>query len=176
MRGVASAAIAFYGFASAPVRPTPIVAAPTVGAATVAPPIVGAPIVAAPTVAPPTVAPPTVAAQTVGSPTVGAAQIQISMATLHAASRSTARTPRDSADAPYLLVTVLGPGTAKSDMQMPTINTHWAIRKDEVKGAAPLTSLALAPGDSVRVLFPLLESPVNASGQTTTGSARPNSM
>ena len=164
MRGVASAAIAFYGFASAPVRPTSIIGAATVGAATVA-----APIVVAPTVAPPIVAAPTVAAQTVGSPTVGAAQIQISMATLHAASRSTARTPRDSADAPYLLVTVLGPGTAKSDMQMPTINTHWAIRKDEVKGAAPLTSLALAPGDSVRVLFPLLESPVNASGQTTTG-------
>ena len=106
------------------------------------------------------------------APVVAAAQIQLGMRTLHAALLSAARTPSDSADAPYLLVTVFGPGTANSDMQMPAANTHWAIRKNEAKGATPLTLLNLAPGDSVRVLLTLLEGGlVTGTAETTTGKA-----
>ncbi len=85
------------------------------------------------------------------------AQVQLDMATLHAAALSKARDAKDSADAPYLMVTVFGPGAAKTSMQMPSADKHWSIRQDEAKGTASLTSLSLAPGDSVRVMFTLLE-------------------
>lgn len=101
-----------------------------------------------------------------------AAEVQLDMATLHAAALSTARSPLDSADAPFLLVTVFGPGAAHASMQMPSANKHWTIKQDEAKGAAPLTSLAIAPGDSVRVMFTLLEGDqVNAADESTTSSA-----
>lgn len=100
------------------------------------------------------------------------AQVQLSMTTLHAAALSKARTASDSTDAPYLLVTVFGPGSMQTSMQMPSANKHWAIRQDEAKGAAPLTALVIAPGDSVRVLFTLLEAEqVNSAAETSVGTA-----
>ena len=100
------------------------------------------------------------------------AEVQLDMATLHAAALSAARTPRDTLDAPFLLVTVFGPGGTQASKQMPSANKHWMIRKDEAKGAAPLTSLTIAPGDSVRVLFTLLEGDqVNAADESTAGTA-----
>ncbi|MEO7996344.1 MAG: hypothetical protein ABI852_02805 [Gemmatimonadaceae bacterium] len=108
------------------------------------------------------------------------AQVQLDMATLHAAALTKARTTRDSADAPYLFVTVFGPGKANMSMQMPATSQHWAIRQDEAKGAAPLTSITVEPGDSVRVLFTLLEADqVSATEETTVARSLtklPNAM
>lgn len=99
------------------------------------------------------------------------AQIQLDMATLHAAALSKARSARDSLDAPYLLVTMLGPGTMQTSMQMPAASKHWSIRQDEAKGAAPLTSVIVQPGDSVRVLFTLLEAEqVDAASEASVGT------
>lgn len=107
-----------------------------------------------------------------GKTTATAAEVQLDMATLHAAALSVARTPKDSTDAPFLLVTVLGPGATHSSLQMPSASKHWMIRQDEAKGAAPLTALTIAPGDSVRVLFTLLEGDqVNAADESTTSAA-----
>lgn len=100
------------------------------------------------------------------------AQIQLDMATLHAATLSKARSARDSLDAPYLLVTMLGPGDMQTSRQMPAANQHWSIRQDEAKGAAPLTSVVVQPGDSVRVLFTLLEGErVDAANEAAVGVA-----
>lgn len=100
------------------------------------------------------------------------ARVQLDMATLHAAALSKARTARDSADAPYLMVTMFGPGTTHTSMQMPSANTHWGIRLNEAKGASPLTTIDILPGDSVTVLFTLLEADeVNNSGEKTVGTA-----
>lgn len=111
---------------------------------------------------------------------VAPARVELNMATLHAAALSKARTARDSADAPYLFVTVFGPGKANVSMQMPAASQHWAIRQDEAKGAAPLTSISVEPGDSVRVLFTLLEADkVNATEETAVAQSLtklPNAM
>lgn len=108
------------------------------------------------------------------------AQVQLNMATLHAAALTKARTVRDSADAPYLFVTVFGPGQSNASMQMPAASQHWSIRQDEAKGAAPLTSITVNPGDSVRVLFTLLEADqVSATEEATVARSLtklPNAM
>ena len=67
------------------------------------------------------------------APVVAAAQIQLTMGTLHAAWPQAARAPGDWADAPYLLVTVCGPRTATSIMQMPAANSHRGIWNNEPK-------------------------------------------
>lgn len=101
-----------------------------------------------------------------------AAEVQLDMATLHAAALSAARNARDTLDAPFLLVTVLGPGAMNATKQMPSASKHWMIKQDEAKGAAPLTTFSIAPGDSVRVLFTLLEADqVNTADESNASSA-----
>lgn len=101
-----------------------------------------------------------------------AAEVRLDMATLHAAALSAARSARDTADAPFLIVTVLGSNSVQTAKQLPAANKHWAILRNEAKPAAPLTSLTIAPGDSVRVLFTLLESDeVNAADEAVISKA-----
>ena len=102
---------------------------------------------------------------------LAAAEVQLDMATLHAAALSAARSPRDTTDAPYLMVTVFGPGVKNVSKQLPSATAHWTIKRNEAKSAEPLASLSIAPGDSVRVLFTLLENEqVNASDESQAGA------
>ncbi|MEP6731830.1 MAG: hypothetical protein ABJE10_14380 [bacterium] len=84
------------------------------------------------------------------------ATVRLDLQTLHAAALSVARTPADSADAPYVLVSIAGPGKATTTYHMPSAD-HWSIRTDDAKGPLPIGTLSLQPGDSIRVLLSVLE-------------------
>lgn len=83
---------------------------------------------------------------------------QLTVATIHAAALSTPRSPTDSMDEPFLLVSQLGPAAAHATARLPEA-AHLGIREDQALGAQPLLALGLEPGDSVRLLLTLLEGP-----------------
>jgi len=84
------------------------------------------------------------------------AGVHLTIATLHAAALTTPAGSGDTDDSPYLLVSVLGPGTATSSLHLPSTG-HLSIHLDEALGAGPLMDLSLQPGDSVRLLVSVLE-------------------
>ena len=84
------------------------------------------------------------------------AALRLSVATLHAAALTSPRAASDSADNPYLLVAVAGPGGQTSTMHLPETG-HLRIHHDEALGARPLTDVRFEPGDSIRVLISVLD-------------------
>ena len=83
------------------------------------------------------------------------AKVQLTIATLHAAALTAARAPGDSLDAPFFVMSVIGPHSGAAAI-LPE-GAPLKIRPDEVLGARPLTELSLADGDSVQVLLSVLE-------------------
>ena len=82
-------------------------------------------------------------------------KVQLTLATLHAANLTTARSAEDSTDAPFLVMAVVG-----AQSRVATIIPEGGqrqIRRDGAVGARPLTELSLAEGDSVQVLVGVLE-------------------
>lgn len=84
------------------------------------------------------------------------AAVHMTMATLHAAALTTPSGSGDTDDAPYLLVSVLGPGADTASLHLPSTG-HLSIHLDEALGRGPLVDLSLQPGDSVRLLVSVLE-------------------
>jgi hypothetical protein len=82
-------------------------------------------------------------------------KVRLTIATLHAAALTTARAPGDSLDAPFFVMSVIGPH-AGTPAILPE-DAPLKIRRDEALGARPLTELSLADGDSVQVLLSVLE-------------------
>lgn len=97
-------------------------------------------------------------AQSAGSAGVrpAPAEVRLTLTTIHAAALTTPRAADDTKDAPYLLISVLGPKASTTTVQLPATG-HLAIQNDEALGARPLMDLSLEPGDSVRLLVSLLE-------------------
>jgi len=93
---------------------------------------------------------------TASAPHAPMAGVHLTIATLHAAALTTTTGKDDADDSPYLLVSVLGPGAASSNLHLPA-SGHLSIHLDEAIGAGPLTDLSLQPGDSVRLLVSVLE-------------------
>ncbi|HSR92887.1 MAG TPA: hypothetical protein VLK88_16405, partial [Gemmatimonadales bacterium] len=85
-----------------------------------------------------------------------AAAVHMTVATLHAAALTTPAGSGDTDDAPYLLVSVLGPGADTASPHLPSTG-HLSIHLDEALGAGPLVDPHLQPGDSVRLLVSVLE-------------------
>ncbi len=85
------------------------------------------------------------------------ATVQLNVATMHAAALSTPRSATDAVDAPYLLVSTLGPRRTRAASRLTADSAHRMIRLDQALGPQPLSTLRLQPGDSVRVLVSLLE-------------------
>lgn len=83
-------------------------------------------------------------------------RLRVTVATLHAASLTTPRAPSDSVDAPYFLVSILGPGKITGTIHLPAAG-HLTIHQDEALGARQLADVSLNPGDSVRLLVSVLE-------------------
>jgi hypothetical protein len=83
-------------------------------------------------------------------------KVQLTIATLHAAALTSSRTPGDSTDAPFFVVSVIGPRASWASI-LPDSGPA-RIRRDEALGARPLTELTLASGDSIQVLVSVLES------------------
>jgi hypothetical protein len=84
------------------------------------------------------------------------AQLHLTLATLHAAALTTPRDAGDSVDAPYILVSIIGPGASTTTEELPTTG-HLSIHLDQALGSRPLADLNLQPGDSVRLLVSVLE-------------------
>jgi hypothetical protein len=106
----------------------------------------------------------------------GAGKVQLTLATLHAAALTSPRPSGDSVDAPYYLVSVLGPRAKAETLHLPT-DGHLLIHQDEALGARPLLDLTLEPGDSIRVLVSVLEGKsVQASEETTAATASTNAL
>jgi hypothetical protein len=82
--------------------------------------------------------------------------VELLIATLHAAALTSPNAPRDSVDAPYLLVSVFGPHTKSQALTFPA-EGHLRIHRDEALGARALETLRLADGDSLRVLITVME-------------------
>lgn len=89
-----------------------------------------------------------------------AAKVRLTIATLHAAVLTSPRAQTDSIDQPYFLVSIAGPRTRASMLELPS-KGHLRIHEDEALGARPLTELSLEPGDSVRVLVSVLAGAVH---------------
>jgi hypothetical protein len=90
------------------------------------------------------------------APSHAGTKVRLTLATLHAAALTTPRAQTDSVDAPYFLVSVLGPRTKTETIHLPDTG-HLVIHEDEALGARPLVDLSLEPGDSVRLLVSVLE-------------------
>lgn len=103
--------------------------------------------------------------------------VQVSVATLHAATLTTGRAGDDRTDRPYLLASILGPGTARGTARLPT-DGHLSINLDEAVGVRPLASLSLASGENVRMVIVALEGPkvdlALEAGASTAATARPD--
>jgi hypothetical protein len=82
--------------------------------------------------------------------------VELRIATLHAAALTSPNTLQDSVDAPYLLVSVVGPRTKSHALTLPS-EGHWRVHRDEALGARALETLRLGDGDSVRVLVTVME-------------------
>jgi hypothetical protein len=103
------------------------------------------------------------------------AKLTLDMATIHAAALSSARGPADSTDAPYLLVSILGTGGRTEAKALPATG-HWAMRFDQAINGMPITSITLQPGDSVRILFSVLEDSASHPGELQAATATSNAM
>jgi hypothetical protein len=98
-------------------------------------------------------------------------KVHLTLATLHAATLSTPRSATDSVDAPYFLVSILGPHAKSEAMQLPE-SGHLQIHRDEALGARSLVDLNLEPGDSVQLLVSVLSaSSVKASDEAAAAKA-----
>jgi hypothetical protein len=110
-------------------------------------------------------------------PRPDALSVQVNVATLHAATLTTARGADDRGDQPYILASILGPGTATRTARLPD-DGHLAIQLDEAVKSRPLVSLSLAPGETARMVIAALEGSkvdVALEGRVATaGTARPN--
>lgn len=84
------------------------------------------------------------------------AQLSLDLTTIHAAVLTSARSPADSTDAPYLLVSIVGSGGRTEAHALPA-GGRWAMRQDQAITGLSIASISLQPGDSVRVLVSLLE-------------------
>jgi hypothetical protein len=84
------------------------------------------------------------------------AKLKLTLQTLHAASLTAPRTPADSVDEPYLLVSVLGPKSSTRNVHLPATG-HLRIHRDEALGARPLVDLSLAPGDSATLVVSVFD-------------------
>jgi hypothetical protein len=84
------------------------------------------------------------------------AVVTLNVATIHAAALTRSRNASDSADMPFVLVSVVGPGSVQSSLRLPAA-TAFRVKLNEAIGTQPLTSFTLQPGDSVRVLLSLME-------------------
>lgn len=91
-------------------------------------------------------------------PRSAALSVQVNVATLHAPTLTSARGGDDRADQPYLLASILGPGTATRTARLPD-DGHLSIQLDEAVKARPLVSLSIAPGETARVVIAALEGP-----------------
>src|SRR4030095_3014698 len=92
---------------------------------------------------------------TASAPHARPAAVHLTMATLHAPALTTPTGSGDTEAAPYLLVSVLGPGADTASLHLPSTG-HLSIHLDEALGAGPLVDLSLQPGDSVRLLVSVL--------------------
>ena len=101
---------------------------------------------------------------------VAPAEVALDMGLLHAAALSTARSAGDTLDAPFLWVTVFGSDVKQASQQIPSAGKRWSIRLNEAKAAASLGLISVAPGDSVRVLFTLLEGDQSSATDEATAS------
>jgi hypothetical protein len=102
------------------------------------------------------------------------AELRLTIATLHAAALTTPRAASDTDDAPYLLVSILGPGSKTGTIHLPA-SGHLLIHLDEALGARPLADFSLQPGDSVRLLVSVLEDSqvlLSDEGQAATTSTK----
>ncbi|MBK6779818.1 MAG: hypothetical protein IPG75_09630 [Gemmatimonadetes bacterium] len=88
-------------------------------------------------------------------PAPAPSHVSISLATLHAAALTTARGSTDQADAPYFLVSVVGPRVSSS-ARLPA-GARFGIVNNGIVQPTELQRLELAPGDSVRVVISVLE-------------------
>lgn len=103
-----------------------------------------------------------------------ATTVDLSMATLHAAVLTSSRAPGDSADSPYVLVSVNERGKGGAVVALPATG-HLHLHRDEAIGVHPLTSVRLNAGDTVRVLISVLEggvAPATIETQAGTAAAR----
>lgn len=99
------------------------------------------------------------------------ARLRVTVTTLHAATLTTSRAIRDEEDAPYLLVSILGPRASTSTVHLPAMG-HLRIHEDEALGPRPLVDLTLQPNDSVRLLVSVLESTqVQSAGEARAATA-----
>ena len=102
------------------------------------------------------------------------AQLALDLTTIHAAVLSSARSPADSADTPYLLVSILGTGGRTQAHALPA-GGHWTMRGNEAITGMSIATISLEPGDSVRVLLSVLEDsvahPEELQAATATSSA-----
>ena len=85
-----------------------------------------------------------------------ASGVELRIATLHAAVLTSPNAPQDSVDAPYLLVSIVGPQRTSHALTLPA-EGHWRVHRDEALGARALETLRLDDGDSVRVLVTVME-------------------
>ena len=105
------------------------------------------------------------------APSRAATKLELTIGTLHAAALTAPRNAVDSTDAPYILVSVLGPRTTSDAMRLPA-SGHLQIRLDQAIGARPLVNLSLEPGDSVRLLVSVLTNgKVEDAAERTAASA-----
>jgi hypothetical protein len=104
-----------------------------------------------------------------------AAQLALDLTTLHAATLSAARNAADSADAPYLLVSVVGSAGSLETHELPAAG-HWALRQDGTIGTTPITTLSLQPGDSMRVLLTVLEDRTTSPQELPVATAATKTM
>jgi len=81
--------------------------------------------------------------------------VQLTIATLHAAELTSSRAPGDTTDAPFFVVSIIGPNASSASIL--SDSAPRSIRRDEQLGARPLTQLSLTGGDSVQVLVSVLE-------------------
>jgi hypothetical protein len=84
------------------------------------------------------------------------ATLNLDLTTIHAAVLSSARGDADSADAPYLLISIAGSSGSTQARTLPG-SGHWNLRADQAITGLPIASISLEPGDSVRILLSALE-------------------
>jgi hypothetical protein len=89
-------------------------------------------------------------------PVAPSATVTLDLATIHAQTLTTARGAGDTTDAPFLLVSVVHDAARTASHHLPEA-PHWTIAQDAIVPARGLTSVTLAPGDTVRLLLSLLE-------------------
>lgn len=89
-------------------------------------------------------------------PAATVSAVELRIATLHVAALTSPNASRDSVDAPYLLVSVIGPRAKSHALTFPT-EGHWRVHRDQALGSLALETLRLDDGDSVRVLVTVME-------------------